>query len=259
MLDPIRVSPPGRRTDRKPIIPSANGAGFPAVPAGYNTPTQPDAPGSVEFTTAGTFAFVMPVGYDRVYAECWGAGGAGGSSNAGIGCGAGGGAYAAGVVSAESGSSVPVVVGSGGIPSTGNPAGLGGPGLPSSVGTTQVVARGGNGGSQTPTPPTGGQASTSTGTVKYSGGNGGIRFESFGGGGGSSAGPAAAGNAGDINGVPGIAPTGGGNGGAGADGQGLPGQAPGGGGGGSGSNSTFLGGVGAAGRVRITWPVPEGM
>lgn len=109
--------------------------------------------------------------------------------------------------------------------------------------------------------PGGGSATTAIGTVKNAGGASGAAGTTGGGGGGSSASAAGVGGAGSAGsvgagGAGGIAPSGGGNGGAGGNAlaAGVAGIAPGGAGGGGGSG-TEAGGTGAAGQVRLNWPV----
>ena len=190
-----------------------------------------------------------------------------GSSNAGGG-GGGGGAYASSVVTVVPGTGYTVVVGSGGAHTvtvtTAGPAASGGN---SSFGTTTVVAAGGAGGTdQTPSGNGAGGAgattAASTGTTKFSGGNGsGASTTIRGGNGGSSAGTAANGNNGSTSATGAtIAPSGGGNGGTGgnpAGNVGASGVAPGGAGGGGYTSGSGLkiGGNGAAGQVILTYTI----
>ena len=77
------------------------------------------------FTTAGSTAWVCPVGVSSVTVECWGGGGSGGSATMGAtsgnsgGGGGGGGAYARNTVSGlTAGTTYTVVVGAGGLVNT---------------------------------------------------------------------------------------------------------------------------------------------
>lgn len=212
-------------------------------------------------TSSGTFT--VPAGVTSITVEAWGGGGggAGDASSGNIGNGGGGGGAYARVNSfaVTPGTTYSVVIGSGGAGGGAN-NGVGANGGTSSFNGTTCVAVGGSGGqvnSSGGSGGSGGLATSSTGDVKFSGGNGaaGGSFNGgSGGGGGSSAGSANNGNNGNQrNGGAAVL-----NGGAGGDGgtnnSGLSGGTPGGGGGGgeySGSNHS--GGAGADGQVIITW------
>lgn len=196
------------------------------------------------FTVAGTSTFTVPTGVISITVECWGGGGGGVHSGSGTGRrgGGGGGAYASSTVSVTTGQNIPIVVGAGGVP--------GASGANSSFGTSVVVAAGGGSSTDTDEFGAGGTIGNSTGTIRFSGGNGAARAPGIGGGGGSSAGTNANGtNASGITG--GVAPTGGGNGGSIVAPNGQNGFAPGGGGAGRNEGGTI--GNGAPGQVRITF------
>ena len=218
-----------------------------------------------QYTTPGTFTFVVPVGTASITVEAWGSGGGAGGSNVFFGGGSGGGgAYASSVISVLPGQTYQVVVGAGGTGGAGAPflgsAENGFNGAESKFGASLVLAAGGKGGLGSNAGSTfgaGGLASASSGTIRFSGGNG-INGNTLGGvGGGSSAGNAANGNIGSFI-TGGVAPAGGGNGGNGninIFGNGFPGQQPG-GGGGSGDNADGVsGGAGGAGKVILTYTI----
>ena len=228
------------------------------------------AQGSQTFSTAGTFTngFTIPAGVNSITVQAWGAGGGGGidAANNNGGPGGGGGAYASSVITVSPGNSYTIVVGAGGSGAI-NGGAAATAGGQSSFGAL-VIASGG-GFSTTSTAGQGGQASGSTGNIKFSGSNGGngnTATNSGGGGGGAS------GNAGNVvaNGANGATAGTGGAGGDGPDGDGgkggnngvttganaaQPGTTPGGGGGGRGDNGGNSA-AGAIGRVMITWTCP---
>lgn len=209
--------------------------------------------GSQTFSTPGTATFTVPVGVTSVRVECWGAG-AGGSNNTNTG--GGGGAFAGNnAVAVTPGTNITITVGAGGDANAGS--NIGGN---SSFGSF-VIAAGANAN-------TGGQAGSSTGTIIFSGGNGGSSTSSGGAGGGGSAGAGGAGgnggntsnSTGGVAGAAGAAGAGtagatGGTGGGTGNNNGGTGNAPG-GGGGERSSSGGTSGVGAGGRVIITWVCP---
>ncbi|HEX2921312.1 MAG TPA: DUF2341 domain-containing protein [Bacteroidales bacterium] len=217
----------------------------------------------IEFTSNGSFT--VPQGVTTIIVECWGAGGAGGGnpSNADGGGGGGGGAYARSALIVIPGTSYDIAVGAGGIGSNGN----GTSGGDTWFGTPALVlAKGGSFGSQVSSNlpgagGSGGLSSESFGDVVFSGGNGGRGRDNStgrGGPGGSSAGINANGTSGSdpyLTTTAGAAPEDGGMGGDGgaAGSNGGAGNVPGGGGGGSGDGNR-IGGDGADGFVRITWP-----
>ncbi len=219
---------------------------------------QAKAQNTQTFSSAGTFSFEVPNNVVRVTVECWGGGGRGGSAAFGeAGGGGGGGAYSKRInIPVISNQSYTVVVGAGG-----NNTVLNG-GDSYFIDLTTVLAKGGNGvANSTATGASGGLSSQGVGDPGsvFNGGNGANGDDTFGGGygggGGSSAGTSANGTT--ATGQSGaVAPTGGGNGGAGGGlfQSGSNGIAPGGGGGG-GRSSGGSGGLGAPGRVVITWEV----
>jgi hypothetical protein len=226
----------------------------------------PMGSGSVLFTTAGTFSggsgWLCPAGVTSVLAECWGAGGGGGAGTTGGGNGAGGGGgeYRSALVGVTPGNRYAFTVGAGGAGGAGGGNGSAG-GQSSFAGDSfTVVSHAGGGGLDTTSSHSGQGAGGSggTGTTGRNGGNGGSAYP-YTGGGGSSAGPAATGNSGSSpNGAP--APSQGGAGGSGSgagNGAGSAGSAPGGGGGGS-YFTSYNGGAGAAGQVRLTYPASTG-
>ena len=201
------------------------------------------------FDTPGTTTYTVPTGVYNLTVQVWGAGGNGGSRNSsGYTGGGGGGAYSQRTISVMPGATYNLFVGkAGSITAPGEDSWF------DSV--TNIMAKGGNSAaSNTTTGATGGLASASIGTIKYSGGNGANATSSIGGGGGSSAGPTSNGsNANNSNG--GNAPIGGGDG---ADGRtsnanGYNGNNPGGGGGGTRRTSgARYGGEGGNGQILLT-------
>lgn len=211
----------------------------------------------IDYTTNGTFT--VPFGVSQIKVECWGAGGAGGARTTnGRSGGGGGGAYASSTISVVLGDTYAVVVGAGGTSSTTNNGQV--DGGSSSFGGAMVVAAGGISLNRNGTAgAAGGQASASTGEVKYSGGNGGTSTGTSAGGGGGVAG--AVGNGGNANngtGGTGYGPVEDGKG-KGADGpdrnaDGNTGNNYGGGGSGASRNrNNRNGGAGAGGFVRVTY------
>lgn len=191
--------------------------------------------GAVEYTTAGTYTFVVPASYTSISAVCVG-GGAGATGNNG----GGGGAlsYSNGI-SVTPGESLTVVVGAGGA--------VGAAGADSRISrgaTNLLLAKGG-------AVITAGQASAGVGAVRYSGGNGSI---SAGGGAAGYAGNggAAATGTGLTSGSPGTGGSAGGGGrgnntDGGGGGVGLIVQGPSGAGGVGGGNFGGNGGGGSGG------------
>jgi hypothetical protein len=203
------------------------------------------------FNTSGNFT--APAGVTSVTVECWGGGGRGGSATASAAGGGGGGAYSKKVVTVTPLISYSVVVGAGGNNTIVN----GGDSY--FISTSTIVAKGGTGVATDGTSgANGGVYTPGNGDLGYSGGKGanGSSFN-YGGGGGSSAGTGFNGNNGSSS-NGGAAPTGGGAGGNGATSScaiGNPGIAPGGSGGGARALGcgTLQGGLGANGRVVITY------
>lgn len=225
------------------------------------------APGSVEYTSAGTFSWTAPLtGTVRVFVVGGGAGGREGQSGGG-----GGGGAAVGTVSVSSGTVYTITVGAGGTfqNNGGTTSALG---LTATGGVSQAGATGGAGGSGSGGNEgnyTGGRGGDSSGanggTGGGSGGFGGTSISGNGGGGGAA-------GTGSVSGR--TVPSGGGGGssygmGGGAGGAGVNGGTagengptngvnipPGGGayGGGSGSGNWGGGPGGGRGYVRIDWP-----
>ncbi|GHB67284.1 DUF11 domain-containing protein [Persicitalea jodogahamensis] len=206
------------------------------------------------FNTAGTYTFTVPIGVNSITVQAWGGGGGArgdGTSNRGAG---GGGAYASSTLSVTQGTTFTVVVGAGGV-ATGNP---GQSGQASVFGNNQVVADGGSGG--TNSGGAGGTVAGSIGTTRFAGGAGGNRGGTTGvgggGGGGGSAFSTGNGNNGANGGLTqgGSGGTGAGNGGNGGSAAqpGSDGVVPGGGGGGRGSQGGSSG-MGADGRIVVTY------
>lgn len=208
------------------------------------------------FNSSGTWT--APAGVTSVDVQAWGAGGGGADDSMRGGGGGGSGAFASATLTVVPGTTYTVTVGTGG--SSGAAGGA------SSFGNgTQLLARGGSG-ATSDTGATAGLASTSVGTVKFdgcAGGNGQWSSPSRGGGGGGgsptsagvcTAGASATGGTGAAGGT-GLA-TGGSGGNDGA--SGASGGTPGSGGGGAGRNSSaaVLGGMGANGRVTVTYTIP---
>lgn len=211
--------------------------------------------------------YTVPAGITSILVECLGAGGAGRGYPASVqtttGGGGGGGAYSASVISVTPGDIIPYIVGAGGTPTTG----AGGNGGDTSWNGGVVLAKGGSGAGTTPTTPAaGGAAGSGTGTTKHSGGaggQGGTALTWSTGGGGSGAGALSDGFAG-IDAVSGrtfssrspIALFGPGNPGASAqntwNGIGATGSFGSGGGGARRTSSSFNGGLGGGGYVRIS-------
>ena len=222
----------------------------------------PTGTAATVFTSPTTANWTCPAGVTQVYAECWGSGGSGGDgSGSGNGAGGGGGEYAAAFVGVTPGNNYSYTVPAGGA-STSVSGGSGNPGASASFAgdSVTVIAHGGGAGQSGYTSNSGGAAGTgSVNSVHFPGGKGGSEVP-YSGSGGSSAGPASSGNDGNGYGSTTPAPTGGGAGGAGSgatSNPGTAGSAPGGGGGGT-FNGGVASGAGAAGQVRITYPLGLG-
>ncbi|HLO58912.1 MAG TPA: PKD-like domain-containing protein [Bacteroidales bacterium] len=213
-------------------------------------------PSTYQFTTSGTFT-ALP-GITSVKVQAWGGGGGGSTitSNSRRGGGGGGGAFASSILTVVPGNTYNVVVGSGGAANTAGGSSI--------FDDTRVIAVGGSGGtSNSATAGQGGTAAASTGSTKYSGGNGADGQTSYSGGGGGGAGTTGAGGSAPAadanNGAAGIGRAlNGGNGGTGrnTNGDGNPGITYGGGGSGSrrGNSGTVTGGSGADGYVIVSLP-----
>ena len=217
-------------------------------------PTTPAYAATAIYTTPGAYPWTVPSGVSSITVEVWGGGGKGATMTInGGGGGGGGGAYSRVNISVTAGDAYYVTVGAGatttaaGSNSSFNRSGI-----------VYVLAVGGNSvADNNSTGASGGAASSGTGDVKYSGGNGANGSgTTYGGGGGSSAGNASDGTT-ATNQSGATAPAGGGKGGNGAtsQGNGAAGSQPGGGGGGAlrTSGGTRTGGSGAAGKVVITY------
>lgn len=218
----------------------------------------------VIFTSSGTWT--SPSGITEVIVECWGGGGAGGAGGTGTQGGGGGsaGGYFKGRCDIMSNHTYTIVVGTGGIATTGN----GGNGTSSSfnfdagISEDKIMTSGGGGGKDY---DNGGDAGSANyfsyyGTMpdadrtSYFGGMGAAGTSSYsGGGGGSSGTTGAGGNASTITGGSGTAlyGGGGGNGTNTSNSNGFHGSNYGGGGGGA--TGTGTAGNGAAGLVRIIY------
>jgi hypothetical protein len=209
---------------------------------------------SMEFTSSGPF--IVPVGVVQITVECWGGGGGGSTitSNNSTGGGGGGGAFASSIINVIPLNSYNVIVGTGGGPNSN--------GGNSSFNGTSVIAAGGNGAAaNSATRGLGGTIASSTGTIRWAGGNGGDGGGTWSGGGGGGAGSTGNGGNAPSNNT-GTAGTGatfnGGNGGTGVNVNNTNGNS--GflyGGGGSGSkrqNANVSGGSGAPGYVLISFP-----
>lgn len=212
--------------------------------------------GEVTINTAATYLWLCPPDITQVAVECFGGGGAGGHGDGTHGGGGGGGGAFA------RGNTIPVTPGSlytlvvGGQASDSSFTGDSG---------NQVVAKGGTNAGAPPAQGTGGSAASSTGDIKFSGGDGGLGAfaagNKTGGGGGASGNIVATGNSGTDGssaspGSGGIGANGGGSGGAGGN-QGsdnaTAGTVPGGGGGGGGGvTGGEPGKAGANGQVYIS-------
>jgi hypothetical protein len=223
---------------------------------------------AVHTYTPGINSWVNTFGVTSIAVECWGAGGAGGGAGAANtrGGGGGGGAYRINTIPVVPGSTYPIVVGAGPAGVVGNGS-AGGFGVATSFNSPFpanipiVSANPGTGGiGGTAGSPNGGNG-TGGGGGSYNGGNGSASAGANSGAGGGAGGTTTNGGAGS-----GITAGAGGamDGGAGGAGwnannnAGLPGVTFGGGGGGArlgGVATTRLGGNGANGYVRITYPV----
>lgn len=204
--------------------------------------------GSQVLSTAGAYIWSAPPGIVSIVAVAYGRGGSGGTHASGSG-GGGGGGYGLATRTVVPGATYTIQVG--GISNNGithilNPR----------VGTILMRAAGGATASGQAA-GAGGSVAVTQADTEFAGASGGTGDATGGGGGGSSAGTAAAGGAGanasGTGGAGGTPPSGAGAGGNGGDNglNGANGTAPGGGGGGGGAGGTP--GVGADGRLTITW------
>ena len=214
------------------------------------------------FTTPGSNTFLVPAGVTTLIVEAWGGGG---GTRWGYSGGGGGGAYSKVTLSVTQGDVISYTVAAGGTGQATNGGAANTAGGDSSAvfnSSTVVLAKGG----AAPTDQNGaagGQASSGTGDVKYSGGTGGTSAGPYGGSGASSAGTGSNGTNGSSshtnadNTTPGaVAPAGGGNGGIGDyydDGFNSPGASPGGGGGGSPNYGYASGQAGGNGKMAFSY------
>ncbi len=100
------------------------------------------------FSTPGVYSFTVPPGVTRLLVELRGGGGGGGKGNLSmaVGQGGSGGGYGLGIFSVVPGSMHAVVVGAGGLGSTGGTCTVGGSGGTSSFGSLISATGGGGGG-----------------------------------------------------------------------------------------------------------------
>lgn len=228
-------------------------------------PNYADPPGTITFSTAGTFVWTPPVGFNTMTVQIWGGGGSGGSGYNGGSTGGGGqgGYYSTWSIPAGSlNLTEQIIVGTGGIHS-GYPAAPGG----YSVFGQYASSRGGYGGygqfygqqaSSVYTPPTSRPFSQ---TYIENGGDGGLQgtqsstytgaSTAYAGAGGAAAMNDPGNHSGPFTTYGGTSSIGGGNGGGQSYGGGAqPGTPPGGGGAG------YFGAAqanGASGKIIITW------
>ncbi|MGN7829740.1 glycine-rich domain-containing protein [Agrobacterium radiobacter] len=197
----------------------------------------------VTYSTAGSFAWVVPADVRSVFVRVWGGGGGGGGSqNPGAAGGGGGGGYAEGYVTVTPGATVTVTVGAGGTGGlSGGSFSNGVAGGSSSFGPS-ISATGGGGGERAAANSQGVSGGGGTGT-------GGSR-QAQGGTGSSGTFVANTQNV-QLGGSGGAAGGGGGGGGGASSGLGSVGQSPGGGGGAGASGQ--VGSAGAAGTVIIEY------
>nr|WP_319572595.1 HYR domain-containing protein [uncultured Draconibacterium sp.] len=192
---------------------------------------------TLTFTSPGKWT--VPAGVAEITVEAWGGGGAGGgstSNDAGGGSGGGGGGYCINVFTVTPGQKINYTVGAGGTGSNGNGT---------SGGTTLILTLqangGGGGGANKGTIGSGGTASG--GTTNITGGSGLKGKGNTGGNGGTGASGGAGGN--------GV-----------SNGKGESGRPPGGGGGGGEAlfSTSYAGGNGANGQIKITYTssLPDG-
>ena len=211
------------------------------------------------FTTSGAGSWTAPAGVTSVTVEVWGGGGRGGSITSGSnevgGAGGGGGGYSRSVITVVPGNSYDYFVGAGSTTTVDG-------GDSYFINAATLMANGGTSAADNSTTANGTGGGLGVGATRYTGGTGadGSTTSNRGGGGGSSAGTGANGNT-ATNATGATAPTGGGNGGnarSSSSGVGSPGSVPGGAGGGayrSTGTTTYTGGAGANGQVRITYYV----
>ncbi len=240
------------------------------------------------FSTVGYTTWTAPAGIGaNVSLACWGGGGAGAAAtvnNGGGGDAGGGGAFASSTISVTQGDVIRLFVGAGGTTAGAN-------GATSTASTTGAVlivsaAPGWGGKGQTISGGLGGAVASSTGTVRFAGGKGGVGVDGgsnkdYSGGGGGAGGPDGEGGLGDpgtslgslggngdanqggaagFNSSDGGSSVLGGGGGGGAvdNAVGGNGGTYGGGGGGSGVGGTSTGfGTGASGACTVTYSVTK--
>lgn len=204
------------------------------------------------FNSTSTWTAPINVHFARV--RCWGSGGGGFADASG---GGGGGAYSEALVPVTPGTIYTVTVpvgGTGGVFAGASPT----DGADTWFGTSgTILAKGGLKGANV-LGGAGGQASSSVGDIKHSGGTGGSNVGSNGGGGGGTGGDTTDGGNGG-NSVAGAAGTTNGFvGGTGGLGAGDPGgAAPSVGGGGGGGGGAGNAGAGGNARLTVTWQVDD--
>jgi len=212
--------------------------------------------GQQQYTTTGTFSFVVPDGVTTISAVCIGGGGGGSGGDGGrvqTNNGGGGGGLCYGRIPVTAGETLTVVVGAGGTSSSGNPGTSGGNTTISRGANTLLSALGGTGGTERNGGTAAGGNYIIGGTVVNfgggAGGSGGAGANSSGGTGGGGAGgySGAGGAGGPFNGSG--APGAGGGGGGGAGYSGTTAGTMGGGGGGTGILGAGSNGTGGAGST----------
>lgn len=222
---------------------------------------------SQTFNASGSFT--VPAGVTTVNVDAWGAGGAGGGTastviGAYVGGGGGGGGFTRGLnVSVIPGQTIPVTVGIGGTPVSGQNGNAGSASLFGSA--SPVTANGGQGGQVGNGTNNRGNGGAGGAGATFVGGNGGRSANtnnSGGGGGGAGNGGAGGNSSGSSAGAGGVGSVSGGAGAAGVGGTNNGGNGSVIGGGGSGSRSGSFsgarsGGTGGAGRVIVSYSCPD--
>jgi uncharacterized protein YjdB len=217
-----------------------------------------------EIFTEGSSDFVIPAGVTSITVEAWGGGGKGSTrSTTGSGGGGGGGGYSRSLIPVSPGQTYTYVVGAGSSSTAagGNSQFY----LSTTPGTILVSALGGSSAADNNATGAAGGGIGIGNQATYAGGRG-ASGGTNGGGGGSSAGTAQNGNytSSTFNQAGATAPPGGGNGAngrAGSSGSGNSANAVGGGGGGARRDSgttTYQGGNGANGQIKITYNLSAG-
>ena len=220
--------------------------------SGFGQTTQ-----AYNFTTSGAEqSFVVPDGVYSILIKAWGGGAAGGAGASQARGGGAGGAFTSQTIATAPGTTFKIVVGGGGSAGNNSSSSTGGEDsfLKTAAGVTEVLAKGG-----AVSNTSSGAMGSTTGCIPLAnairGGHGAAASGSNGGGGGAGATESTAGaSASDVFGGSNSGAAGSGGAGAGGDSgaPGLPGAAPGGGGGGK-DNGSHSAGVGASGRVTVTY------